>query len=55
MRPSARAVKPREVWATVRGEVLGRNGYSDQTQRGSQDWWVGRSQQGETHLRQKMT
>jgi hypothetical protein len=49
--PCERAVKPHKVRVTVRGEVLGRDGYSDQTQGGSLDRWVGRSQQGETHLR----
>jgi hypothetical protein len=49
----ARAVVLREVRATVRGEVPGKKGYSDQTQGGSRDRWVGRSQQGETHFRQK--
>jgi hypothetical protein len=47
----ASTVKLREVLATVRGEVLRKDGYSDQTQGGSRDRWVGRSQQGETYLR----
>jgi hypothetical protein len=51
--PRASAVKLREVLATVRGEVPEKDGYSDQIQGGSRDRWVGRSQQGETHLRRK--
>jgi hypothetical protein len=35
--PRKRAVKLCEVWVTVRGEVPGRDGYSDQTQGGSRD------------------
>jgi hypothetical protein len=41
--PRERAVKQREVRVTVRGEVPGRDGYSDQTQGGGRDQWVGRS------------
>jgi hypothetical protein len=41
--PRASAVNLREVAATVRGEVPGKDGYSDQSREGSRDWWVGRS------------
>jgi hypothetical protein len=46
----ARVVKARGVRETGRGEVAW---YPDRAQGGSRDRWVGRSQQGETQLRQK--
>jgi hypothetical protein len=47
----AEAAKPRIARAIVQGRAPGVEGEPDQTQGGSRDWWVGRSEQGETHLR----
>jgi hypothetical protein len=51
--PRERAVTRHEVRVMVRGEVPGREGYSDRTQGGSQDRGAGMSRQGETHLRRR--
>jgi hypothetical protein len=53
MESQAKTGKPRVARATLRGEVPGGDGYSDRTQAGSRGQWVGRRQQGETHLRRR--
>jgi hypothetical protein len=46
----ATAVKLREVLATVRGKMPGKDGYSDQTQGRRRDRWVGRGASKGKHI-----